>query len=377
MNQGHFKLGLFVIASVVLLVVALLTLGVLDKLRPSVTMETYFFEPVDGLQAGAAVRFRGVPFGRVRRVGFVEYEYSETAALDPTRSSGSSIYVEMVIDAERLASLKADNLDAKLEEAVANGLRARLSSSGLGGPTFVQIDYLDPARFPVPDVPWTPHHRLIPSAPSAVRSIIDALAEVLTDLKETNAISKLSELGSIGPAVSRLVDTLEEDDVLSEAGGALAELKAASAELRELLADPRIDVLLDETTSTLASARTFLDESGADVKSLVAELTSMADALERAAASADGLMDTVRTSDLVPKLRTMAESLGPAGRDLADLADRLQRLIDGNDAAIADTIHSLRRAALELEALLEDAQANPSRLLFGNPPERRTPGDDR
>ncbi|MCP3902465.1 MAG: MCE family protein [Planctomycetes bacterium] len=379
MNQGHFKLGLFVIASVALLALMLVLLGMLDRFRPSVTMETYFFEPIEGLQPGAAVRFRGVPFGRVRNVGFVEYEYGDTPGIKAGKSSGSIVYVEMVIGAERLDNLKldVDTLDEHLKGAVADGLRTRITTSGIGGPAFVQVDYLDPERFPAPDLPWTPEHLYIPSAPSTVRSIIDALAAVLMDFEEADVVNKLGELGNIGPAITRLVDSLEEDDVLATASTSLAELRAASSELRELLADPRIDVLLDATTSTLASARSFLDEGREDVKGLVAELISMADALERAAASADGLVETVQTSDLVPKVRAMADALGPAGRDLALLADRLQRLIDGNDAAIADTIRSLRRAALELEALLEDAQANPSRLLFGQPPERRTPGDDR
>ena len=125
-----------------------------------------------------------------------------------------------------------------------------------------------------------------------------------------------------------------------------------------------LSALLDEASTTFG-----------DLTTLTGELTTMADALERAAGSVDGAIATVEDSDLVPRLRTMADALGPAGRDLGDLATRLERLIGANDARIADTITSLRRAAIQLEALLEEAEANPSRIIFGEPPPRRTPGD--
>ena len=47
------------------------------------------------------------------------------------------------------------------------GLRARLASSGIGGPTFIEVDFMDAATFPARPIAWIPEGIHIPSAPSA------------------------------------------------------------------------------------------------------------------------------------------------------------------------------------------------------------------
>ena len=50
----------------------------------------------------------------------------------------------------------------------------------------------------------------------------------------------------------------------------------------------------------------------------------------------------------------------------------VQRVSD-NDSEISDTIQALRDAALELDALLEEFKANPSRAVLGDPPPKIIP----
>jgi len=328
MNGGHFKLGLFVSVAVALLVLALLALGVLDRFKPSVTLETYFAESIQGLQPGAAVRYRGLRIGTVRRMGFADLEYAEAASTNPV--FGHVVLVEMTIDAGYVQMLQTEDLERRIERSIGLGLRTRLASSGLGGPTYIELDFLDPQRFPAPELPWTPDDYYVPSAPSTIVSIVESLASILTRLDEAQF---------------------------------LPELRAACVTLQEFLSDEHLGTLVDDAETTLQQ-----------VQALVADMTSMAEALQRAGTSFDGLAHTVQESDLIAQMQRVAADLGPAMRDLAELAARLDKLVAANDTEIADTIRSLQRAALQLEALLEDAEANPSRMIFGDPPPKRTPG---
>ena len=328
MSGGHFKLGLFVTIAVGLLVVMLLSLGVLERFKPSITVETYFAESIEGLQPGAAVRYRGVRIGSVGRITFAEAEYAEATRV--SRFLGTVVLVEMVIDSSSMLTLQAGELEGVMREAVDAGLRARLAQSGLGGPTYIEVDYLDPKRFPAPDLPWNPDDYFVPSAPRPIGSIVESLASILTRLDESRLIPEIS---------------------------------AAAVSIRELMSNERLGTLAEDAETTLQQ-----------VQGLVADMAVMADTLQRAGVALDGLAQSVEESDLVLDVQRAAADLGPAARDLADLAARLERLVAANDTEIADAIRSLRRAALQLESLLEEAEANPSRMIFGDPPPRRTPG---
>jgi paraquat-inducible protein B len=370
MNGGHFKLGLFVTVGVTLLVLFLLTLGVLDRFRPTVRAETYFVESIQSLQRGAAVRFRGVQLGVVDSVGFAVTEYGVEAEQIKEGPFRSYIMVRMSLYRDVLVKAGVEDPESHIRGNVEEGLRARLSSTGLGGPTFVEIDFLDPAAFPGPPIMWTPESIYVPSSTSTVVSIVDALSSILRKVDE---MSLIEELAAVGKDLRRVLGDAEGSGLAADAGGALGELRAASAEVRALLADPRLDGILDDAGAAFTGARTLLEADRDEIETLLADATKMARTLDRAGTSLDALATTVNESDLIPRLQALADDLGPAGKDLSAMAQRLERLIKGNDQQIADAIRALRDAALELDAMLEDLKANPSSILSAPPP-KRTPG---
>ena len=124
---------------------------------------------------------------------------------------------------------------------------------------------------------------------------------------------------------------------------------------------------------TVYSVEENVDSEGGELETLITDMTRMAATLERAGTSLDTLATNVNESGLIGRLQSIAEDLGPAGQDLSDLAARLDRFVKGNEHQIADAIRSIRDAALELETMLEDLKANPSRIL-ADPPPKGTPG---
>jgi len=64
-NPNYFRLGIFVLAAIGALLAAILIFGSGQFFKKSFMVETYVKQSVTGLDAGAAVRFRGVKIGQV------------------------------------------------------------------------------------------------------------------------------------------------------------------------------------------------------------------------------------------------------------------------------------------------------------------------
>ena len=64
----YFKLGAFVLTAIAVGVTALVVLGAGTIMRKKVMVETYMDESVQGLEAGAPVKFRGVTVGRLEKI---------------------------------------------------------------------------------------------------------------------------------------------------------------------------------------------------------------------------------------------------------------------------------------------------------------------
>ena len=69
----YFRVGVFVLAAMALIVAAVFAFGVgLGSQRQATTVETYLDASVQGLEAGSKVRNQGVEVGRVKRITFVD-----------------------------------------------------------------------------------------------------------------------------------------------------------------------------------------------------------------------------------------------------------------------------------------------------------------
>src|SRR5882757_4238093 len=80
MNRAtnNFKLGLFTLAGLLILIVGVLTFGARSYLKPTTLFETYVAGNVTGLTVGSPVELRGVQVGKVTHIGFSWIEYQLT-----------------------------------------------------------------------------------------------------------------------------------------------------------------------------------------------------------------------------------------------------------------------------------------------------------
>ena len=75
MKPHYFKIGLFVIVAVLLIVMVVVIFGAGLLARNEMHFESYFSESITGLSIGAPLEFRGVRVGRIEEIGFVGNVY--------------------------------------------------------------------------------------------------------------------------------------------------------------------------------------------------------------------------------------------------------------------------------------------------------------
>lgn len=332
----YLRVGILVLVGLGLAIgfVLFLTSGTLRGKQ--LVFETYVRESVAGLDIGAPVRFRGVPVGRVTELGLVSVVYAgHTRGVDDTTSR--LVLIRFAVDPTRYGT-------TPVEEAVRAGLRVRIASQGVTGLSYLEVDFVDPARFPVGAVPWDPAFPRIPSIPSTITQVTSAAERLLTRL-----------------------DALDIEGLLDAATGMLNDVRTQVSGQGDLA------TTLREAAVTMAALREAIQ--GAELAAAVADIRTAAQRIGAAGEAAEALIAG-------PEIANAATSIGQAATDLRTSIARLPAVIIALEATLrgvrgvaGDTqadlgplLRDLRSTAASLRDTAEALRRNPSQSLFGAPP---------
>lgn len=333
----YFRVGALVVVGAALAVgfILFLTSGTLRG--EQAIFETYVRESIAGLDVGAAVRFRGVPVGRVTELGLVSVVYGAVAR-DPEDTTARLVLVRFAVDPDRYGRTSVDS-------AVRAGLRVRVASSGVTGLAYLEVDFVpDPARFPPIEVPWAPRFPVIPSVPSTITQVTSAAERVLTRLAD------LDIEGLVNAATTTLTNI----------GG-------------QVSGDGDLAATLRDAAATMTALRNAIE--GADLAATVRELREAAARIGAAGQSAETLLGS-------PEITGAAANIGQAANDLRASIARLPAVIQSLELALRTVRGTTGDAQADLGPLLRDLRAtasslrdtaealrrNPSQSLFGAPP---------
>jgi paraquat-inducible protein B len=239
----------------------------------------YFTDSVRGLSTGAAVEFRGVPAGEVKRIE-VDYDADRREVRIPVLAEvgGSQLY-SSATEETRQQRAQVDHR-ALVDSLIAKGLRAQLRTGNLlTGKLYVAIDFFPDA--PPARIDWSADPPVFPTVPGSVSEIEKRVGSILAKLDSV----PFDEIGN------DLVATLE---TFNATLGTIEKLAAGMD--RELV--PEFKLGLEQARRSLASAGKTL----AGTERLVAP---------------DGALQ----GDLRQALRDFAE----AARSIRVLADYLER----------------------------------------------------
>jgi ABC-type transporter Mla subunit MlaD len=314
----YLRVGLLIVGGIALLFGLIWFLGG-GEISHGSLYESYFSESVQGLEVGATVKYRGVTIGRVTAVGLVSAEYGEDASLDRERNIYRLVFVRYVVDTKRIGRMP------DTQTAVALGLRARLASQGITGLSYLELDFVDPSRYPALNVPWTPKAEYIPSMPSTFSQVQDAAQQVLARLNRVDFDALVAQLTGVLTDLRSELTTGDVHNTLAEAAtllrsttetvraadlpGLTADLKRTSGSLRDTLQGEQMQKLI--ANASLAAER--LASAEIRLPALIASLQATA---QRAG---NGTADLQQ--GLIPLLRDMQAT----AQNLREVTDSLRR----------------------------------------------------
>jgi ABC-type transporter Mla subunit MlaD len=218
-KPGYFRIGLFIIIALAILVAGLVAFGAGQFFRPRIYIETYVDASVQGVDVGSPVKFRGVQVGRVSAINFTFNEYGS-----PVGERYNYVTILMEIEREMFPGMFSENIQPLIEKSVEQGLRARIEPLGITGMNYIDINYVsDPSQFPPLTVNWKPHYYYIPSAPGQLTNMLDSINNIMRQVEGLN-------IGGMSKAGAELLEKLNK----AVAG---AEIEKISSNLQTLLAD--------------------------------------------------------------------------------------------------------------------------------------------
>lgn len=351
-NKANYaKIGFFILAGALLILTAIAIAGARMLNRAVVKAETYFQESVAGLDVGSAVKFRGVPVGSVSEVGFVYTRYPQKGGGAVAQDNLKQILVVMSLDPKKFGLLDTSAPDAVLLDLVKHGLRVKLASSGVTGLAYLELDYFENAREENLPFEWTPRHTFIPSISSTMTTIRKTVDEVFSKLNKIDFQALGGRVNAMLTLVTNRLDGLDTGAVVHESTNLLAEVRETNASLNRILSDPRWLGLAGQASNTLAQA-------DAAVASVRVNLDALSSGLQKLLAGADGVVstNTQGVAEIVESVRRASQGL--------------DRTVQTGGAAFGELLQNLRDASAGLNQLVRELSANPSSLLFGQPPAR-------
>jgi len=237
-NPNYFRLGVFVLAAIGVLISVILIFGGGKIFQKSFMVETYIKQSVTGLDAGAAVRFRGVKIGQVTSIGLSGDIYERDL---PFHDRRQYVVVRMQIFGDKV------NPD-QIGEFVKNNLRARVKSMGITGVNYIEFDFVAnaSATSPLP-YSWKPEYSVIPSLPNQADEIISGIQKLIGALNDMNIDGTQKKLDALlgnlnvlmagdGKGNEGVIESVNQLNVIMTRINKATEKEEVSLLMRELVA---------------------------------------------------------------------------------------------------------------------------------------------
>ncbi|SFM52076.1 MlaD family protein [Thermodesulforhabdus norvegica] len=292
--------GVFTLICLSLIVGLFLWIGLSHFFEEYKTYATYFDESVKGLQKDAVINYRGVPVGRVGRIGIAP--------------DGRLIEV--------LLHLKPDLV---VDEDVV----VRLREQGITGLRFLEIDRApEDAEKLSPVITFSPPYPVIRSYPSEFALLKRSLETLYSRIESLNIEGLVSQWSALAKELRSAVSEEEFGEMIRSLRIFSENLSSISENLKVVANRERLEDYADEIEALLKESRLALTTTTQKARSL----------------------------DVA--------SLNQAIRETRDLVVNTQKTLEALQVMLTSVLEDLRMSVEQLSLTVEDLRAEPSRILL-------------
>lgn len=243
-NPNYFRLGIFVLAAIGVLLAVILIFGSGKFFKKSFHVETYIKQSVTGLDTGAAVRFRGVKVGQVSFIGLTGDTYERDTPLLERREY---VVVRMQIFGDGVDSQDFAGL-------IKNGMRARVKSMGITGVNYVELDFSSNAsQYPPLPYHWKPEYEVVPSLPNQADEIISGIQKLIGALNALDVDGTQKKFDALLGNLNLLMagNGKENSGLVSS----VKDLNILLARIAKVTDKGELEVLVNQLVATMVSLR--------------------------------------------------------------------------------------------------------------------------
>jgi ABC-type transporter Mla subunit MlaD len=311
-KSKHFKIGIFVLGSLMILLFFIFLLGASVLFEKRILLETYFDESVHGLEVGSIVKYRGVSVGSIKSISFVHDEYL-LALNSPDFNKGR--YVLITMSLQDIFKVNEKDLKIVLRQMIEEGLRVKITSQGLTGTSYLEINYVDSLSNPIMTYAWTPKNLVIPSSQSTFTRIGASIDDLIQKLDRANIDKFILNLDRLITTVDKAVNDAQIEELSKNTNSLLVEFRQTNQDLRKIIGNPGMQKLPEKLEDTLGN---------------------------------------------------MNKSM-----------NKLNQILSTNQTEISSTVENLKVVSQDLREVSNNAKKYPSMMIFGDPPNAPILGKNR
>jgi phospholipid/cholesterol/gamma-HCH transport system substrate-binding protein len=259
-----FKIGLFVVVSLSLAVAIFIWLGASRYFEDTRLAVAFFSESVQGLEKDSPVKFRGVTIGRVKDI----------------RLAPDGELIEVVLSLNKSFNIEDRGITINL--------------LGLTGLKYLEMDTFSPKDKKEPiKLTFTPEYQVIPTYPSDIREIGNALNKLFLKVKDVDVASISYHLLRVSARMDKILSDPGLDNLGSDAASTMSEMKDSARKLNQEITRiqrsktiPRTlesaTQLMQQTTETVRSANRLISRTDNNISQLIRKLDVSANNLREA-----------------------------------------------------------------------------------------------
>jgi len=301
-NPNYFRLGVFVMAAIGVLIAIILIFGSGQLFKKSFYVETYIKQSVTGLDTGAAVRFRGVKIGQVTFIGLSGDTYERNI---PFHDRRQYVVVRMQIFGDKVD-------ESQVNEFVKNNLRARVKSMGITGVNYVEFDFIANASdiHPLP-YEWKPEYPVIPSLPNQADEIISGIQKLIGALNEMNIDGTQKKLDALLGNLNVMMagDGKANEGVIES----VKQLNIIMARIAKVTDKDELNILMRELVGTMVALRQTVTSIQGDTSATIENLKQASENLNEFSRIASQSPSSLIWSEPPAKITPPMNGVGASG----------------------------------------------------------------
>lgn len=341
------RLGLFLIASLLMLIVTVAVLVGTRMMEPRDKYKIGFDESVSGLDIGAQVKLSGVRVGQV-----------EDIRIDPEDPK----VVVVIISLRKNTPIRADS-------------QAVLRSLGITGLKFIEIHGgTSRAELLKPGSNIIAGRSVLGSLEGKAQDIaiktemaINRVIEVMSDKNLRNLEEILANVSSISGRFDGVLEKNEEniDSIIADFSKTSGDLKEVAASAKR--SSERLEQLVQSQQPKIEEIVDNVNQTTLAFKSAARKLERVDDVLGKL----DKTLREINTQIASADVGKIADSTQEALRETASILKSMRRVMQASRLDVYRSVRSLKKSLTNMEQFSAEIRENPSLLLGSSAPEER------